>query len=1425
MGVRKFNPSGKRLRTEHSGLDAVDAAAAERASSRSQLLLECTRAILRTRHERALGRTLCELLAQSGLYAKASISFVDDTRKSKVSLRLRESSRGKITFPLRAGSRTIAILTLKTSDDRPVDDGEIALLETLAEDAAYAIDHLRGDARQTPDARAERGLRETIEHAGVAITRIDATGHFADVNQKFCEMVGYTRDELIGRATRDITVPEDYGPGAAFRAAAARGQARISTAEKRYIHKNGSHVWVRRTMSPGYEDNGTVSGAISVVEDITERKHAEQVARSERALLRTIIDAVPHYIYVKDSAGRFTLANKAWLDARGLAMEEVEGKTVYELFPAALAHQIEEQDSPILMSGVAIFDVEKHMLMRSPDGGTQIERWSSTTKVPLRDAAENIVGLVGISRDITDSKWTEKALRDYIERFELAARATSDAMWDWDLKASTLWWGEGIETLFHYKRSEIEANIESWTSRIHPSEAAAVQAGIHQALEQGATSWSADYRFMRADGIYVDVYDRAYIMRDEHGNAVRMVGAMMDISQRKSAEEGMRRERVLLRTIIDALPDYIYVKDVNGRYQLANTAWFRARRIKPDELVGKSVYDIFPASVAQRLDAQDQMVLKHGTPVLEHEQPILLLSDMGVQEQGWSSASKVPMRDDEGNIVGVVGISRDVTARRRMERERAMEHVVARVLSESRSVEETMARLIRTICEALGWAYGAWWKWDLQLDNMRRAEWWCEVEPDFEDSDRQYWMEFVAPQSGGLLRRAWIEKVPTWLGSIDEVDSFRRKASCLKLGFRSAYAFPILAHDERVGLMEFFGRDRREPDDALLQVTGAIANQIGQYIRRKQAEESLQESEQQLRAMFENAEVGIAITGVDMRYLRVNDKFCGIVGYSREELLQMVTSDVNLNENVEQMKNTRRRMVGDQLTSPTVEKQLVRKDGSLVWVSIAVSLVRASDGSPRHFMAVIQDISESKRAAAALKESEEQFRQLAHYDILTRLPNRALFYDRLAHSLAAAKRNGWILAVLFIDVDRFKNVNDTFGHAAGDQLLKQVSQRLSECVRSDDTVGRLSGDEFAVVLTRLTAAEDAATVAKKIVNVLNTPFQLEGAELFVTASIGITVFPSDSPEQDTLIRNADVAMYRAKDRGRNNYQFYTPEMNRRTREMLSMEGELRRALGRDEFVLHFQPKVSLTTGHISGVEALLRWRHPERGLVPPGEFIPLLEETGLIVQAGDWVLRAVCRQVNQWRQNGIRPLPVAINLSARQFLAPDLAQNIRHILEEHQVEAELLEVEITESSVMTNAEEAIRTLEYLESLGVQCAIDDFGTGYSSLSYLKRFPLRALKIDRSFVRDITTDPDDATITQAVISMAHSLGLKVVAEGVETEAQLAFLARYACDEMQGFLFSKPVPGEDCGKLIADHTHLGSVLGSMKKKMSCRDAKDPK
>ncbi|MGZ9039103.1 MAG: EAL domain-containing protein, partial [Burkholderiales bacterium] len=427
------------------------------------------------------------------------------------------------------------------------------------------------------------------------------------------------------------------------------------------------------------------------------------------------------------------------------------------------------------------------------------------------------------------------------------------------------------------------------------------------------------------------------------------------------------------------------------------------------------------------------------------------------------------------------------------------------------------------------------------------------------------------------------------------------------------------------------------------------------------------------------------------------------------------------------------------------------------------------------------------------RDATERLARLAHFDPLTSLPNRALFQERLAHGIAHAGRNGWTLGVMFIDLDRFKSINDTLGHTAGDVLLRQVGTRLTDCVRGEDTVSRLSGDEFAVVLANLGNAQDAGVVARKVLQRLKMPFDAEGSPVVLSASIGVTLFPADGDNADVLMRNADVAMYNAKSRGRDNFQFYTAEMNERAVAKVQLESRLRGALERNEFMLHYQPKVAIESGQICGFEALLRWQPRGEALVAPCDFIPLLEETGLIAPVGEWVVSAACAQIAAWRGSGLKPEPIAINLSARQLRDAGFCDAISRMLARYKVEARLIEVEITESSLMDNPAEAERALGLLKAIGVSLAIDDFGTGYSSLGYLKRFPFDTLKIDRAFIRDINTDPDDALITRTIIALSHSLGLTVVAEGVETPGQLKFLAAHRCDQAQGYLFSSPVSAD--------------------------------
>jgi len=453
----------------------------------------------------------------------------------------------------------------------------------------------------------------------------------------------------------------------------------------------------------------------------------------------------------------------------------------------------------------------------------------------------------------------------------------------------------------------------------------------------------------------------------------------------------------------------------------------------------------------------------------------------------------------------------------------------------------------------------------------------------------------------------------------------------------------------------------------------------------------------------------------------------------------------------------------------------------------------------------LQSIANNIAVAIERKSAEERFSYLAQFDALTGLPNRHLFQDRLAQTMAQASRVGRAMAVLFIDLDRFKLVNDAQGRDAGDRLLQAAALRLAQTVRGGDTVGRFGGDEFGVVLANLGKPGDASLVAQKIIDALARPVELDGHETYITASIGISVYPTDAAEPETLLANADAAMYRAKEQGRNHYEYFTREMNERALRWVRMQTETRRALERGEFQVHYQPKVELATGKICGFEALLRWQHPERGLVPPAEFIPVLEETGLIVPAGEWVMRTACAQIKAWREAGLPSSPIAVNLSARQFQQKDLEDSICRVLRESAVAPPLLQFELTESLLMADPEAAARTLLGLKELGVRLSVDDFGTGYSSLAYLKRFAVNELKIDRVFIRDIVADPDDAAITLAIINLAHSLDLEVVAEGVETEAQVNFLRSHGCDQMQGYYFAAPRSADDCTRALREDQRL--------------------
>ena len=600
-----------------------------------------------------------------------------------------------------------------------------------------------------------------------------------------------------------------------------------------------------------------------------------------------------------------------------------------------------------------------------------------------------------------------------------------------------------------------------------------------------------------------------------------------------------------------------------------------------------------------------------------------------------------------------------------------------------------------------------------------------------------------------------------------------------------------------------------------VQSIGGVASDITSFIQQRE-ELSAALAEQRHRAevqrlILDALPADVALLDGDGRIVEANAAWRTSITLNKLPQYDIGTDYLHsINQLAQQQSEEKRR---------DLEEMIAAVRGILAGGYESVSRIYPSKGTDdaRWFRNTIAPLHTQKQRGAVVMQfeitesmlAEQRLLELSNYDSLTMLPNRLLFRDRLNTALTMARRNRSNLAVCFIDLDRFKGINESLGHQIGDLLLLEVSRRIQHCVRDSDTVSRFGGDEFALILPELADQQDSVIVAERIIESLGAPYHIDGHELFITASIGITLYPDDSDDPDVLQRNADTAMFRAKEEGRNNYQFFTTEMNANAMAKMTLERDLRYALDNEEFLLHYQPKVSCQTGRIIGFEALLRWQHAERGMVSPLDFIPMLEETGLIVAVGAWVLETACNQAQAWQQAGLGQLNIAVNVSGKQ-VDPQLCATVRSALTNSGLAPAQLELELTESQLMKDAEGIISTLQQLKSTGLRISVDDFGTGYSSLAYLKRFPIDTLKIDRAFVRDLADDANDVSIAKAIITLAHSFNLKVVAEGVETEEQLELLIANHCDIIQGFYFSRPLPAAEATALLQqNHCLAGHLL----------------
>jgi diguanylate cyclase (GGDEF)-like protein/PAS domain S-box-containing protein len=848
--------------------------------------------------------------------------------------------------------------------------------------------------------------------------------------------------------------------------------------------------------------------------------------------------------------------------------------------------------------------------------------------------------------------------------------------------------------------------------------------------------------------------------------------------------EALARSEQRLQCLIELSSDYYWETDENLRFTHVR---HQSSDGRVSGFIGKATWELGAEPLYGTWDEYRELRAAH----LPFTNFLVRRPDADGRD-AFLSASGRPMYDTEGRFLGYRGITRDVTRKVRDERRRTLDRNVAGILANATDLKAGITSVIRAICESEGWEAGHYWcvpagehgalgvcaAWSVPGAAIERLM--AEVQ------------EVRGTPGIGLVGTVLQTAKPLWVTDLASDSRVAHRDLVRRTECNSAFLFPVLSQGKPIGVLDFNARRIPEPDDGLLHVIHMLGTQIGTFYERALMLEQLRTSEERFSNTVELAAIGISHVANDGRFIHVNRSLCEMLGYTREELLALNVKQLSHPEDQNVTDESRRKLLAGETDSIRMEKRYIRKDGTPIWVRINVAANRAPDGTLLYDISAVEDISERKRA-------EERVQYLATHDEMTGLPNRTMFGQLLGHAVQKTRRRDGKLAVLFVDLDRFKIVNDSLGHEAGDELLKQVATRFRASLRASDVLARLGGDEFVVLLEDVQEPQEAAQVARKLLSTAIQPIEIQGQECRVTASIGIATFPADAGDAQSLMKSADAAMYLAKEEGKNNYQFHSRSTNALSIERLALETNLRRALERNEFKLQYQPQVAAKTGDITGAEALLRWWNPELGTVPPARFIPLAEDTGLIVAIGRWVLNTACAQNVAWQRAGLPAIRMAVNISPRQFKDQNLIRDISAALEQSGMAPQLLELEITEGVIMHDVNQAVRQLHAIKAMGVRLAIDDFGTGYSSLAQLKRLPIDTLKVDRSFIREIPRDSEDKAITEAVIAMGKTLGVTVVAEGVETPEQHEFLSSRACNELQGFLFSKPCHPDALAELL--------------------------
>jgi len=1120
-----------------------------------------------------------------------------------------------------------------------------------------------------------------------------------------------------------------------------------------------------------------------------ERNRAVANADDTAERFRSLSELSSDWYWAQDQSLRFTSISGSTNDRAGLSGSQSFGKTRFELPNEFESEEVRRRHAADLNARRPFRDL---VLKRYRQDG-QVH-YALISGQPIFESQGTFKGYRGVGRDITALKLAESALRENEERLRLQFQDMPIACIILDKSLLITDWNPAAERIFGFTKAEVIGR--SPYDLVIPESARADVAGRIRDLQQGSSSDGFNESITKSGDTIICKW-HSTVLSNAAGEVRGYMAMAEDVNAMVRAERTIRESEERFRSLTELSNDWYWEQDEHYRNTYMSPRYSARNGMAMKSTLGQTRFETDNIWESEEVKREHRKVLDAHLPFRDLQ---LARGDVN-GELHYMLISGRPVFDSGGKFTGYRGVGKDITAQKTAEIRVARLRDFYAALSEVNNAiihAQDRSQLFAEVCKAVVEHGRLQFVRIAMLEPLNR-----EVRTvahsgnDHGLSARFYFsMDPSVPEGRVPSARALREGGYFICNDVaEDTDGILGRELLLAAGLRSVATFPLPVGGAPAGALQLYATEPGFFDDELVNLIDKLAqnvsfalNNFEREAARRAAEKALRDSEQRFRDIAQAAGEYVWENDNAGRYTYLSPRVVEVLGFNAEELVGHSATEFMPAEEPERVRQWFADNMKPDRSFRGLEHMIISKSGETLWLHVSGVATRDERGNPTGHRGTARDVTE-------IKESEARISYLATRDPLTELPNRLLFNDRLEQGIINARRKGDSLAVLFIDLDRFKNINDSLGHHVGDLLLREVSSQMAACIRKGDTLSRLGGDEFVVTLEGLSQAEDAAQVARKIIRALAKPLNVGGHMLNTTCSIGISIYPNDAEDGRELMKNADTAMYHAKERGRNNFQFFSPEMNVRAVERHQLETEMRRALDLNQLVLHYQPQADMRTGTLVGMEALIRWQHPERGLVPPSSFIPVAEESGLIELIGRWALKTACEQNREWQASGLPALKVAVNISTRQFNDPrGFANEVTRLLNATGLDPRYLELELTESMLLKNVDENIAVLRRLGKLGTHLAVDDFGTGYSSLAYLKQLPIATLKIDRTFVRDIETDSDDAAIIEAIIAMAHGLDVRVTAEGVETKGQMEALRKLGCDEFQGYLLSKPLPAAD-------------------------------